>query len=389
MQKQKRTLVIALLALALSGILTAVHGQEWVRSGAPTKYWLHVACSTNGDTLIAVQNSARGISISTNFGATWSTTNLPGPEWGPAPEWGGVACSANGTRFYASLHGGPIFTSADSGVTWSAVGPNTKWGPLTCSADGSKIMAPCTDGIYDAPFFVSTNFGVTWANAPLAKFPWVAVACSAYGVNMYALAEARYLFFSRDSGHTWGTGSTLPSIDWESLACSADGTRLIASIRWATIITSTNSGLNWFTNNTPPAGLQYARLASSADGNTLLAAGAGSIYTSTNAGAAWVSNRAPVLSWVAVACSADGNKLLACSTPAAPIYVVQPPPRLSLQSISNQVLISWAASTTGFTLEQNTDLPFTTWSTVTNVTGTNQLTLTPAADRNFYRLRYP
>jgi hypothetical protein len=251
-------------------------------------------------------------------------------------------------------------------------------------------VAACTAGIFDAPLYISTDFGATWTKASTGNWVWKAVACSADGVNMYALEDG-WFFYSRNSGSTWYSVSP-GARDWWDLTCSADGTKLIASLRFGGIFTSTNSGLNWSTNNTAPAGLMWPVLASSADGNNLLAAGAGSIYTSTNAGAVWVSNSAPFLSWIAVACSADGNKLIASSdTRAAPIYVAQPKPDLNIQSISNQVLVSWPSSATGFTLQQNTNLTTTNWSTVTDgvVSGINQVTLTPIADKTFYRLKYP
>lgn len=66
------------------------------------------------------------------------------------------------------------------------------------------------------------------------------------------------------------------------------------------------------------------------------------------------------------------------------------PPVLNIAFTSNDVLISWSATYTGFALQENSDLTATNWTDVTNsfnvVGGENQVLISSPAGNNFYRL---
>jgi hypothetical protein len=73
-------------------------------------------------------------------------------------------------------------------------------------------------------------------------------------------------------------------------------------------------------------------------------------------------------------------------------YFVVPPP-LSICSSNGNAIVSWAADTTPYVLEQNSDLNTTNWTIVTNLPsvsdGRAQVVVSMAAGMNFYRLRSP
>lgn len=74
------------------------------------------------------------------------------------------------------------------------------------------------------------------------------------------------------------------------------------------------------------------------------------------------------------------------------VFFPAPPPRLSIQRSANtNVVLSWATSATGFTLESKTNLNTNIWNVVTNapaVTGTNNVVTNPVSgSMRFYRLR--
>ena len=75
-----------------------------------------------------------------------------------------------------------------------------------------------------------------------------------------------------------------------------------------TVFRSLDSGVAW----TQTSGIGSA-LACSADGAKLVAVGYPSIYTSTNAGVTWTSNNVPN-AWTSVASSADGVKLVGATS---------------------------------------------------------------------------
>jgi len=74
----------------------------------------------------------------------------------------------------------------------------------------------------------------------------------------------------------------------------------------------------------------------------------------------------------------------------------QPPPasvNLSISLVTNTVIVSWPASASAFHLQQNTNVNTTTWvantNSVSQVNGTNQVTLPPSGGTMFFRLVYP
>jgi len=88
--------------------------------------------------------------------------------------------------------------------------------------------------------------------------------------------------------------------------------------KYGPIYTSTNCGASWELSGAPNR--SWISVASSANGERLVAAtvyagtSIGEIYTSTDSGKTWVSNAAPALYWESVASSAEGRRLVAAST---------------------------------------------------------------------------
>ena len=138
-----------LLAIGISpgGIYTSTNsGNSWAVTTAPVASWTSIASSADGNKLVACDANFGGIYVSTNAGATWSMTGAP------TNIWFSVASSADGTKLIAGAGGddspGPIFQSADSGVTWElADAPSTNWWyAVASSADGNKLFA--VDDLY-------------------------------------------------------------------------------------------------------------------------------------------------------------------------------------------------------------------------------------------------
>ncbi len=76
---------------------------------------------------------------STNAGANWATHAMTGV-------WQCVASSSDGTKLAAgdgTTNGiGSLYTSTDSGVTWTAqIAPILEWWSISSSIDGNKLAA--------------------------------------------------------------------------------------------------------------------------------------------------------------------------------------------------------------------------------------------------------
>ena len=390
-----------LTALASCLLVIADHcalGQDWIQVTNFSAYGLSIAASADGSKLVALPYLG-GIYSSTNGGATWIwvSNSLQFSLYAP------IAASADGSKLAAaSRTGGAIYTSTNAGYSWTSnsVAGFSGWYSIASSADGSKLLAaPYNPG----PIFTSADAGTTWRSNNVPITTWYGVASSADG-NKLAAADPNNgaIYTSTNSGTNWILHST-SSNKFIFVASSADGNELVAGAYPGPTYTSTDAGTTWISNNIPPSSQVYC-VACSADGNKLVAADTdrygGPIYTSTNGGATWTSNNLPLLGWSSLVSSADGTKL-AAAVGSAPeggggsFYISQttPTPTLSLTSSAGNAIISWVIPSLDFTLQQNFDLTTPNWTDVTNAPVLNltnlqnEVTLPLSSTNTFYRLR--
>jgi len=210
--------------------------------------------------------------------------------------------------------------------------PTGTWESFASSADGSRIVAASNSRLGAAGgIYISTNSGATWKISAGANVDWEAVASSADGSKLIAAfglpSTAGIVYISTNYGGNWAQAKSLPKAEWNSVASSADGANLtVVAVNVPAIYTSNNSGTDWTRQTNGLAGAGFDYIACSADGNKLIAAaggpGDGHLYTSTNSGADWMqASNAPVANWYSVASSADGNQLLACSYFGGNVYL--------------------------------------------------------------------
>ena len=123
---------------------------------------------------------------------------------------------------------------------------------MASSSDGAKLVAMTNDGGY---IYTSSDSGVTWTQTTAPQQDWVSVASSSDGTNLAAMTnDGGYIYTSADSGVTW-TQTTAPQQDWVSVASSSDGTNLVAVsggvlvdgavVNDGYIYTSSDSGVTW------------------------------------------------------------------------------------------------------------------------------------------------
>ena len=299
-----------------------------------------VASSADGTRLFAVTSTGQ-IYTSTNAGAAWSTNRVA------AAPWTAITCSTNGTKAFAAASQSSIYASPYSGDWKLSSAPSTNWASVASSADGTHLVAAATDrgptGIGAAtaahpggPIYTSTNSGASWSRTS-AVSNWVCVTSSADGSQL-AAASYRYnsnapaashssFFTSANAGGAW-TQSNAPDRPWTALAASADGQKLVAAAG-GSIYTSTNAGGTW-TSNSVPSAYPWTAVASSADGAQLVAAAGyfnnfnytflSYIYRSTNNGATWTKTSATTSyeEFNALASSTDGTHLVAAASGSLP-----------------------------------------------------------------------
>ena len=157
----------------------------------------------------------------------------------------------------AGLQGGFIWTETSAPT-------NADWESVASSADGTHLAAI----VYGGGIYTSVNSGVTWTeqtSGPLSSEYWTSVASSADGTHLVAAvsqgfnATPDFTYTSTDSGSNWTeqTDGLAYSLGKEFVASSADGTHLVAVTQGTgtgpgLIYTSTNSGVIWTSASFPP-----------------------------------------------------------------------------------------------------------------------------------------
>jgi len=424
---KKHFIIPAIALYSLLNVATAqVAGPVWQQTSAPGPQWRSIACSADGTKLVAICISCSSLYLSTNSGATWtpSSASITAATFAPHS----VASSADGKILAAA--GGAVYVSVDSGATWTSRLTTTGVYQLigiAMSADGTKLVAAEQSQNYGdnlGQIYTSSDSGSNWTlrlNGPAVGD----IACSPDGTKLIAgggsvLANAGgYLYLSTNSGVNWTTNTGPGNNYWTSVACSADGTKLFATEvtsqvgfaqpQFGLVHVSTNSGASW-DNGVSSAALNWMSIACSSNGNFVVAASAnqayfgsypsGIVYTSTNSGQSWQLSYAPDADWWSVACSSDGTKLYGASKAQSifnsngGIYTyVAPPtnsPTMDIASGGGKAFVSWPWPSSGFVLQQNTNLAPSNWVTLSNVTAVVNQAIVPQTNaNNFYRLMMP
>jgi photosystem II stability/assembly factor-like uncharacterized protein len=102
-----------------------------------------------------------------------------------------VASSADGSKLVAVVSWGQIYTSVDSGATWTSRGPTGNWYDVASSSDGSKLVAVVNWG----QIYTSRDSGATWTARESAR-NWSAVASSSDGGKLVAVANWDQIYTS-------------------------------------------------------------------------------------------------------------------------------------------------------------------------------------------------
>ena len=291
-----------------------VVGHDWTEDTSTGRFdtWRAITSSADGTKLAAGANG-NTIYTSSDSGATW-TANASLPN----KAWFALASSADGTKLVAGVFGGSIWTSSDSGATWTenttSPGGGKLWHGIASSADGTKLAAVVNGG----NIYTSTDSGATWTvdTSVGSTKGWASIKSSDDGTKLIASTENDYIWYSTNSGVTWTAATTSTQATRYGITLSADGTKAAAGVQYSgNIWTSTDGGATWTENTTSPGATKnWYAMAGSSDGTKLVAAVYdGNIWTSTDSGATWTEDTAVGANkeWWKVTMSADGTKFAA------------------------------------------------------------------------------
>ena len=274
----------------IAGSNVTLHAQY---QSATLREWRSVTSSIDGTKMAAVEELGQ-IYTSTDSGASWTAreTNR---------RWLDIASSDDGTKLVAVAKNDNIYTSTDSGITWTARDSVRNWNKVISSSDGAKLVATVSSG----QIYTSTDSGASWTARDSSRF-WIGLAGSSDGANLSAVVSNGQIYTSTDSGATWTTRESTRS--WSDITSSSDGTKLAAVVGGGQIYTSTDSGVTWTARDSSRG---WGAISSSSDGTKLVAIGLGELlYTSDDSGVTW-TGKYKVRSWADVVISGDGNKIAA------------------------------------------------------------------------------
>jgi hypothetical protein len=287
---------------------------------ASSKIWQSITSSSDGTKLAAVVQSGL-IYTSTNSGVTWTErTNAGGGVTGESlsKSWRSITSSSDGTKLAAVVYGGYIYTSTDSGASWTTNSNSSSylfWQSITSSSDGTKLAAVTYTG-GGGYIWTSTDSGASWTQrTAVGSNGLLSITSSSDGTKLAAVVQNGYIYTSTDSGASWTTNTNSSgSRNWQSITSSPDGTKLAAVVSGGYIYTSSDSGVNWTVRQPIDATTRnWTNITSSSDGTKLAAVVyLGYIYTSTDSGVSWTATSTDANRyWMSITSSSDGTKLAA------------------------------------------------------------------------------
>lgn len=293
----------------------------WAQSNAPITTWSDVASDSLGINIVAVVNGG-GIYTSINSGVSWTLQTNP-----PTAAWSSVASNSTGTNLVAVVNGGGVFitggiyTSSDSGATWTQQSTGlpsggSAWSGVASSSTGTKLVAVVNGG----GIYYSSNSGTTWAQSNASNGSWGGVTSSSDGSLLEAYSNDLGLYTSSDSGSTWT--NRFGTAQWSGTTSSASGSIIYQcyQVGGGGVYYSTNGGSNWSPTPTVAPQKKWTCIACSSDGSRIIVGSIpnsdnGQIYTSPNGGNTWTLQTSAGLptsaAWQSVSISSDGSKYVA------------------------------------------------------------------------------
>jgi hypothetical protein len=208
-------------------------GQEFSDLGAPNVDWSKIACSRDGQYVLAgtqstTRNNGGYVYISANGGSTWSAVSLASVF----QHIYGVAMSGDGRHMFATTSENTIRYSPNSGMNWyTANGPSGSIGSINnpinirCSASGQIVACTTTDG-----FLVSRDYGANFSNSngsTTADSTLKLTGCcmSSNGEFILKCYYSGKIGYSKNFGRTWDSEnvSLTGAPDLNCIACSDTG----------------------------------------------------------------------------------------------------------------------------------------------------------------------
>lgn len=201
------------LILAAGDIWTSTDGGDtWIDqtagSSVASQPWVDIACDSTGVHVVAISTDSN-IWTSSNGGQTW--TNRTTGTAASGHSWHAVASDSTGTHLVAvdeplMSPSGDIWVSTDAGATWTnrtggATASGNRWFAVASDATGTHLIAasegpaPRSGSGSAGDIWTSADSGMTWTNetvgtAGSGQF-WAAVASDGTGRHLLGVTSQK------------------------------------------------------------------------------------------------------------------------------------------------------------------------------------------------------
>jgi photosystem II stability/assembly factor-like uncharacterized protein len=129
---------------------------------------------------------------------------------------------------------------------------NVAFGGMGCTSDVVKCAAAMDPG----QLWTSTNTGVTWTDAGVGSKSWKGVAVSSDASKALAV-EGSNIWRSTDTFASWTSIKTESGVSWSAIGCNSDASKCVAASTNGKISYTVDGGTTW-TLVTVSAGNEFA-----------------------------------------------------------------------------------------------------------------------------------
>ena len=197
---------------------------------------------------------------------------------------------ASGTSLYAIDSSNVTYTSTNGCDSWNLLDVST-FKTIAASSDGTKLFGV----VYGGDIWSSQDTGNTWSRSGLSYQNWSGITCDLSGNNVFATASGGNIWISSNSTTNWSEYTSIPNKNWQSIVSNSDGTRVVATaiadLSYSEIWTLTKNGYVWTNTLMNPLSLQNTSVdfvSSDYSGKNLYATiNNYGVWNSVNYGAFW------------------------------------------------------------------------------------------------------
>lgn len=175
--------------------------------------WWAVVCDSTCTHMTAIQNGNGFLYSTSDSGSTWTHNSL-------SSGYSDISMSSDGTKV-AATDGSDLYISVDSGATWVSQNQSGKnWTSVTISGDGKKIYAAASDGTIRKSAFLATQSALS-----------ISPVTGIFGTNLTLATTGGS--GTGSVSYTYSAGTTTCSLTGNVLSATGAGTCLITATKAA------------------------------------------------------------------------------------------------------------------------------------------------------------